>query len=105
MVKDSNGVDPKIVEELQKELDALKQDYDSPLKRFQGFQENEPDEDEVKPDCDSPLNLWKRGQLISSMEECIRDMDYLKEDNKALNQELEHMKKTLQSMVSVHQLR
>ena len=57
MVKDGNGVDPQMVEKLQKELDLLKKDCDGPLKRFQEFQENEPDEDNVKPDCDLPLTV------------------------------------------------
>ena len=85
-----------MVEKLQKELDALKQDCDSPLKRFQEFQENEPDEDELVPDCDLPLNLWTKNQLISGIEESIRDMQGLEDQKEALIRELERMKKTLQ---------
>ena len=48
------------------------------------------------PDCDLPLNLWTKNQLISGIEESIRDMQGLEDQKEALIRELERMKKTLQ---------
>ena len=76
----------------------LKQDYDSPLKRFQEFQENgAPDDDTVTPDYDLPVDAWTNNQLISGVLESNRDNKRLANQRDALIEELECMKKTLQN--------
>ena len=97
MVKDGNGVDPQMVEKLQKELHTLKQDCDSPLKRFKEFQENgPPDDDTVTPDYDLPIESWTKKQLISGVEVLIRDTEAMEDQKEAAVRELKSTRKTLQ---------
>ena len=96
MVKDGNGVDPQMVEKLQKELDLLKKDYDGLLKSFKECQENGPPDDAtLTPDHDLPLDAWTNDQLISGCLASNRDSNQLQEEKDALILELESMKKTL----------